>query len=531
MARPRVEMHNLQELVRLHRMGQSARAVARQLGISPNTERRYRMILGSAGLLAGPADALPEEAELRRAVEAALPRRVGMQQKATTAAWEGEIKRLLRRGAGPKAIHDWLVLNVDDYDASYFAVKRTCRRLQAGAPVRAEDVVIPVETAPGSIAQVDFGYVGYLVDPRADKLRKAWVFVMVLGHSRHMFAKVVFDQRVSTWLRLHVEAFQFFGGVPAVVVPDNLKAAVIRAAFGLSDQPAPNRSYRDLARHFGCRIDPTPPRSPEKKGKVEAGVKYVKRNFFAANDVMDIAAVNEALERWVLEIAGRRVHGSTRLPPLATFEAVERAALSPLPQQPYDPVEHKHVKVHPDAHVSFDGRLYPVPWTLVGKRLWIRATSSSVVVWHDGERIATHERRGKGRRATRPGHLPDHRAHYRHREPDYWLQRAQRIGDHAHALVAAVFESDDVLLQLRAVQSIVGHLETFPRDRAEAACERACFYGNHTYRGVRDILRKGLDLQPLPERLPLAHGRLETASFARVPVLPQRGPGGPDEYH
>lgn len=134
-------------------------------------------------------------------------------------------------------------------------------------------------TAAGEIAQVDFGYVGQLWDPSSGQLRKAWVFVVVLAHSHHQFARLVFDQRTETWISLHEQAFQAFGGVPHTMVPDNLKAAVIQAAFGAGDPScALNRSYRELAQHYGFKVDPAPPAAPQKKGKVESAVKYVKNN-------------------------------------------------------------------------------------------------------------------------------------------------------------------------------------------------------------------------------------------------------------
>src|SRR5262249_2334866 len=152
-----------------------------------------------------------------------------------------------------------------------------------------------------------------------------------LGHSRHMYCRLGFDQKVSTWVRLHVEAFEHFGGVPRVIVPDNLKAAVIRAAFAVDDEAAIQRTYRELARHYGFRIDPAPPRPPEKKGKVESNAKYVKRNFLAPRELGDVVRAQAELERWVHEIAGSRVHGTTGRRPLEVFEQEERAALLPLP--------------------------------------------------------------------------------------------------------------------------------------------------------------------------------------------------------
>lgn len=531
MTAKRTPMHRLQELVRLHRLGQGARAVARQLQISPTTERQYRRAIQAAGLLAGDVDDLPTVADLKAAVEAELPRKAPPQQVSTAAAWQPDIERLLAQGAGPRAIHDWLTLHVEGFDASYHALKRLCRRLRRQRPVQAEDVAIPVETVPGDVAQVDFGYVGRLWDPERGERRKAWVFVMVLGHSRHQFAKVVFRQDTATWLRLHVEAFTHFRGVPAVVVPDNLKAAVIRAAFGQTDRESLNRSYVELARFYGFRIDPTPPRSPEKKGKVESGVKYVKNNFFATCDLENIDDVNVGLARWVAEIAGQRRHGSTGRQPLAVFEAEELPVLTPLPIRPFAPVIWKEAKVHRDSHVQFDGRLYSVPWRHLGKAVWVRATPAAVDVFVDGERIAVHARRGEGRRSTQDSHLPDHRVDYRHRDPEWWTRRAGRMGEEVRAYIEAVFEADDVVLQLRTAIQIVKLLEKHPVERARAACRRASFYGNHTYLGVRDILRKGLDLQPLPEELPGLVGRLEAPRFARTPTLFPPPPGGTDEYH
>ena len=131
--------------------------------------------------------------------------------------------------------------------------------------VQAHEVAIPLQTEPGQEAQVDFGSVGHLYDPAEGRLRKVYVFVMVLSYSRHLFARICFGRKVETWLRLHVEAFEHFQGAAAIVVPDNLKSAVIQAAFTPSEPTTLNRSYRELARHYKFRIAPTPPRSPEKK--------------------------------------------------------------------------------------------------------------------------------------------------------------------------------------------------------------------------------------------------------------------------
>jgi len=348
------------------------------------------------------------------------------------------------------------------------------------------------------VAQVDFGSIGKLYDPRAGVLRKAYVFAMVLGHSRHQFARVVFDQTVATWLHLHVLAFDFFGGVPRTIVPDNLKAAVVRAAFLPSEMVSLNRSYRELARHCGFKVDPAPPYQPKKKGKVESDMKYTKGNVLKGRDGEDVDKVNAELSRWVVEIAGTRVHGTTGKRPLEVFEQEEKHALLPPPQQRFEPVVWKQATVHQDSHVLFERRMYSVPWQLCGKKVWLRATPSTVSVECEDARVATHARRGSEQRSTNEAHLPEHRADLRHRSRGFWEERAARIGPETSAYVKALFDADDVLSMLRAVQAVVTHLEKFPKERAEAACRRASYFGTYGYAGLKNILARALDLEPLP---------------------------------
>jgi transposase len=494
----RIDMHRLQELVRLHRMGSCGREVARMLGMSPNTERTYRQALERASMLAGDVDSLPELSVLRDAILAEKPVRNTPQQTSSLEAYAEQVRAMSERGAGPTAIFDRLRLEDTAFGGSLAAVKRLYARIRAERGVSAEDVAIPVETEPGHVAQVDFGYVGFLYDAAEGRLRKAYVFVLVLGFSRHMFARIVFDQKVETWLRLHIEAFEEFGAVPAVLVPDNLKAAVVRAAFGLDEQTSLNRSYRELARHYGFKVDPAPMASPEKKGKVEAGVKYVKRNFFLPRDERDAAVLQVQLVAWVREIAGARTHGTTQLKPFDVFEQVERAAMQALPARRAELVVWKTAQVHRDTHVVFRKAMYSVPWRFIGKEVWVRAAGNSILIYVDETRVVEHQRVPAGKRSTRTEHLPDHRTDLRERSQSYWENRAARMGEVVLTYVREVFNSDDVLDQLRAVQAIVTHLEKFPEHRAQAACARARFYGNHTYPAIKNILRKALDLQPLP---------------------------------
>ena len=508
-------MHRLQEMVRLHRMGTSARKVAQLLKMSPNTARAYRKALVTSGLLDGPIEELPELAVLREAVQTHLPPKPKPQHESSLTKWAQAIETMLEEGAAPTAIYDRLRLQHEDFRGSVSAVKRLCRRVQLAKGISAEDVAIPVDTAPGEVAQVDFGSIGKRWDPQTGRMRDAYVFVLVLGYSRHMFVRIVFDQKVQTWLRLHVEAFTELGAVPRVIVPDNLKAAVIRAAFGVAEDPVLNRSYRELARHYGFKIDPTPPRAPKKKGKVESGVKYVKRNFIAPRPDLDVDALRLELPRWVLEVAGMRKHGTTHKRPLEVFMQEERAAMLPLPAVTWQPVWWRTPTLRIDCCAIVEGARYSAPWRLINKELLARVTERSVELYFEDTRVATHERKPAGGKSVLDEHLPPQRSAHRHRSREYWEQRAAKLDDDVLAYVREVFDFDDVLLQLRAVQSIVTHLETFPVERATAACRRASYFGCYGYGAIKNILRKGLDLEPLPSVVVPGTDPTERPRFAR----------------
>lgn len=325
----------------------------------------------------------------------------------------------------------------------------------------------------------------------------------------------MFDQKIQTWLRLHVEAFEELGAVPRVLVPDNLKAAVVRAAFGVDDDLVLNRSYRELARHYGFKIDPTPPYSPEKKGKAESGVKYVKHNFIAPRGELDVEALRLELPRWVLEVSGMRKHGTTRKRPLEVFVQRERPTMLPLPVTRWQMVWWKTPTLRIDCCAVVEEARYSAPWRLVGKVLLARVTARSVELYYEDVRVATHERQPPGGKSILDEHLPPQRSAHRHRSREYWEQRAAQLGDDVLAYVREVFDADDVLLQLRSVQSIVTHLETFPVERAAAACRRASYFGSFGYGAIKSILRKGLDLEPLPSVVMPSQDPTERPRFAR----------------
>ena len=323
---------------------------------------------------------------------------------------------------------------------------------------------------------------------------------MTLGYSRHQYAELVFDQTIETWVRLHRAAFEFFGAVPRRIVLDNLRAAIVHAALY---DPEVQRSYRECAEHYGFLIAPCRPRTPEHKGKVEqGGVHYVKRNALAGRAFRDVHEGNRYLLRWCLEVAGRRVHGTTKQIPLERFDQVERAALLPLPQTPWELAEWKRAKLHADCHVVFDGAYYSGPHRLIGQRLWVRATAFKVELFHEYALVATHRRGRPGQRRTLTAHLPPQKVHFLMQTPAWCREHAAQIGPACAQFIEGLL-GDRPLDRLRGAQGVLRLAQRYGAARLEAACARACVVAEYRYHTVKTILLQGLDQQPLPDLAPV----------------------------
>lgn len=498
----RIGMHRLQDLIRLHRMGLNTRDCASSLQMSPNTERVYRHIFERAGLWDGSPEDLPTVPLLQEVVLRERPFTVSLPSEAL-ASYSKAILQMAEQGATPRAIFDALKRAHDDFTASESAVRRYLARTRKKVGVRSEDVVISrAIVAPGEEAQVDFGDIGLRLDPATGRMRKAYVFVMVLSHSRHRFDAICFDQKVTTWVDLHMQAFEYFGGVPRTIVPDNLKSAVIRSAFKPSDEVVLNRNYRDLARHYGFRIAPTPPYSPEKKGTVESGVKYVKFNFFRTRDPKwSVEDERRELRRWTEETAGMRRHGTTGKSPLLHFKKEEAEKLLPLPVARPKSQPWCRARVHRNSHAQFEGANYSVPWKWIGSDVWLQRTGDTVVIYKDEVRIACHSVAASGERRTCDEHLPETRRDYRHRSKTYWDEQARAMGEDVSSFVEVMWKQDTELCAVRYVSALFELLKTVPVERGQAACRRAAHFGTYAYRDVRDILKQKLDEEPLVESI------------------------------
>lgn len=477
------------EVLRLLQMHKSDRAIAGALGIDRKTVGKYHAWAESQRLLGyGP---LPSREELHRRLAETWPGALPPQNISSVAPFREVITELREQGVEVAAIFQRLQ-DEHHYVGSYSSVWRFVSALEPQRP----DVVVRIEVKAGEEAQVDFGYAGQMPDPQTGKLRPAWAFVMTLSWSRHQYVEFVFDQKVATWLLCHQRAFAYFGGVPERVVIDNLKAAIVRASW---DEPEVQHAYRECAEHYGFLIAPCRPGTPEHKGKVEqGGVHYVKRNFLAGRKPTSLADANQAVLQWCEQVAGQRIHGTTKQLPLLRFRKVEQAALRPLPATPYEPSTWKHVKLHRDCYVVFEQAFYSAPYSLVGQSLWLRAGTRTVELYNAAyQRVAIHDRATlPGQRLTRIAHLPPAKV------PGLLLTRpgcqaqAAAIGPLTSALVEALLahRPED---RLRTAGRLLRLADRFTPERLEAACARAQAYGDGDYVTVKHILETDLDLQPL----------------------------------
>ena len=314
----------------------------------------------------------------------------------------------------------------------------------------------------------------------------------------------------------HVKAFEFLGGCPEIVVPDNLKSGVTKAC---RYEPQIQSTYAEMASHYGIAIIPTRVRKPKDKAKVEGGVLLVLRWIIAKlrnETFFTLHGANEAIKPLVAALNARpfrKMEGSR----LRLFQAIDLPALRPLPETPYEFAQWKTAKVHPDYHVEVEAHYYSVPYTLVGQKLDIRWTLSTVEIFHQNIRVASHLRGILNRRhTTLPEHMPASHQ-YAEFSPERLLRWAQKYGPATAAMLEKVMQRRQHVQQsYRCAMGILRLSDVYGGDRLEAACRRALLIGTYRYGSIESILKKGLDQQELEptqdKTLPL-HGNVRGPEF------------------
>jgi transposase len=469
------------------RAGSSDRQVAQDMRIDRRTVRRYREWAEGQGLLEGE---LPSLSKLRVLLDQTMPTHCPPQNASSVEPYRDLVTQLVKENVEIAAIK--CRLEERGFTGSYSAVRRFVRKIKPLTP----KATVRVEREPGEEGQVDFGYAGKMLDPTTGKLRKTWAFVLQLSWSRHQYVEFVFDQKIETWLRLHRNAFEWFGGVPRRVVIDNLKAAVVKA---VRDDPELQQSYWECAEHYGFLILPCRPRTPEHKGKVEqGGVHYVKRNFLGGREPTTITQANQDVLVWCNTTAGLRIHGTIKEKPLERFQASEQASLQPLPETPYDMAVWKKAKVHRDCYIEFDKAYYSVPYRLIGQEVWACGGIQQVRIYTAKyELVASHERAQRpGERLTHLDHLPPEKVPGLTLNRDDCLATATEIGP-ATLLVVQTLLDDPVIDRLPTVGRLLRLRHKFDDERLEAACKRALHYEDPAYKTVKRILVQGKEDEPL----------------------------------
>ena len=509
----RLTTMDLHELLRRLRAGESQNAIVRAMHVSPHTVTKYHRWAQAQGLLSGPLPDLTALEALR--IQTLDPNRAQRHpNESSIEPYRAEVIALLDQGK--KAMTIWRLLrgrHPQDFSASSSAIYRLVQAIRREHPPA---VTLRIETAPGEVGQVDFGFIGYLRDDQTGELRKAWLFTLVLAWSRHQYAEIVFDQKLPTWLLCHQHAFEFLGGVPHRIVLDNLKAAIIKA-YTRNEEPTVQQAYRECAEHYGFLIDPCLPRKPQHKGKVErGGVGYLKQAFVPLlPEGATRREANRQLRSWLLTEAGLRVHGTTRELPLRRFEATERAALLPLPTAAYDPAEWKQGVLHRDCHVTFERSYYSAPTRYVGQTLWVRAGLREIRLFSsDFTLIATHPRAPQaGQRFTQPDHLPAHLAEALKLTRATCPAYAAAIGPATQQVIQDLLASKP-LDRFRTAVRILHLADRFTPTRLEAACALGLAHGDVQLGTLKRMLEAGLDAAiPITLSTPSA----ELLVFARSP--------------
>ncbi len=478
-------MHEIRQIIFRLRQGDSIRGIARAELADRKKIRKVRTIAVQQDWL-NPKKELPSDERLSNFFK---PKSINSTQ-ALILPYQKQIEEWFKKGIQVTTIHAALQRQYQ-FMGGYHAIQRYIKKLKNKTP----EVTMMLEFKPGECAQVDFGAGPLIVDATTGEIRKTWIFVMVLAWSRHMYAEIVWRQDVETWLGCHRRAFEWFNGIPKKVLIDNAKCAITKACY---HDPVVQRSYGEFAEGYGFIISACPPYDPQKKGRVESGVKYVKNNFVPLRDFPSLTHSNEELKSWILETAGNRIHGSTHEKPLTLFET-EKLFLNALPDNPPELAVWEKVTLHGNCHAQFLKCYYSGPYRLVNKILWLRATTTTVRLYNNHKLIAVHPRHSKpGSKHTLEEHLPPNAIAYCMRDSQWCLVQSKKIGTHCEQVIQKLL-SDSVVDYLRAAQAIIGLQKKYGDARLDAACRRALVFQSAHYKTIKSILQQGLEYAPLPD--------------------------------
>ncbi|RKZ24736.1 IS21 family transposase [bacterium] len=343
-----------------------------------------------------------------------------------------------------------------------------------------------------------------IIDRHTGEITEAQIFVAVLGASNYTFAEATLSQNLQDWLGSHRRAFEFFGGVPELVIPDNLKSAVSKPC---RYEPDLNPSYQDLAEHYGTAVIPARVRKPKDKAKAEVGVQIIERWILARlrkQTFFSLADANSAISALLAELNTRpfkKLPGCRK----EAFEALDQPLLKPLPTQPYSFAQWKKVRAGIDYHVDIDGHYYSVPYKLRGQQLDARISDNSIECFLHSKRIASHIRSSeKGRHTTVSSHMPKGQQEYADWNPQRLINWAKTIGPQTAVMIEIIISSRQHPQQgFRSAMGLINLAKVYTPQRLEDACSLALDGQATNYKSVKSILHTGLDQQPRQQQLPM----------------------------
>jgi transposase len=491
--RERLSMRKIREVLRQRALGQSLRQIAGSLNVGRSTICEYFRRAEAAGISWPLPDEMDDEA-LERALFYDAPSLQSRYPLPDFTQVHAELKRK----------HVTLALLWQEYKEQHpdgYGYSRFCELYHRWA--KTLKLWMRQEHKAGEKLFVDYAGDGIpMIDEVTGEWREARLFVAVLGASNFTYAEPTETEQLPEWISCQVNAFHFFEGVPALVVPDQPRTVV---RIPCRYDPAIQATFEDMARHFGTCVLPARPRRPKDKAKVEQGVLLAERWIIARlrnRRLVGIRAVKEAVRELLPQLNDRpmrKLNKSRR----QLFEEIERAALRPLPERPYEYSEWKiGASVNVDYHIAFNKHLYSVPYQHIHKKVDVRATAATIEVFLNHNRIASHIRSYVPHRFTTiPEHMP--KSHREHLEwtPSRIVNWGKKIGPSTALLIERILEERPHPEQgFRACLGIIRLEKRYTRERLERACFRALRCKSHSYRSVESILKNKLEDKSLPER-------------------------------
>ena len=497
-------MQDVREVLRRAQAGQSTRKIAKETGLDRKTVRRYLKEAQRQGAL----DEASVGEDVARSVGKTVqdrPAPAPSQQWLSLVAHRARIEEWLRADKPLRLVRVHELLARDGVQVGYTTLRRFAR-VELGWHKRTPTVRID-DPAPGQEAQIDFGLMGTVIDA-GGRRRKLWALLVTLSFSRHMFVWPTFTQTTADVCAGLDAAWAFFGGIPKHVVLDNATAMVVRA--GHTD-PTMNPAFQDYTTARSLFADTARVQHPKDKPRVENQVPYVRERWFAGETFPpDLASIRDHAATWCRDVAGARVHGTTRRVPREVYETQERPQMQPAPTSAFDVPHWCAPKVHPDHHVQVLKALYSVPTRYIGKTLRARADLSTVKLYLGMELVKVHPRRRAGERSTDPQDFPRGKAAWALRDVDAVVREARERGHQVGAFAEKLLGGAVPWVRLRQGYGLLRLCDKYGADRVNALCSRALAFE------VIDVSRL--------ERMLKDARRVEDAGVAagRVIALPAR---------